>query len=184
MNLPRKIFGNSKGVTREKFSKERKLKSFPTRLEIPDSRRRRKLSLHVQVNKIFYFNMTREWRVTLTTFKAWFVNHFVLRDEFLTIHTDNCIAFKMYAMFSNDCGLVLTGHGVYTDRSTHDGNRRFLYRSLSASNPENGYLRDFCMFLHINKGMQIHFAVNEKWLTARFLFLDININISQLMKNG
>ena len=56
-----------------------------------------------------------------------------------------------------NCGLVLTGHGVYTDRFTQDGNRRSLYRSLSASNP---------------------------WLPARFLFLHINRDISQLMKNG
>ena len=124
------------------------LKSFPTRLEIPDSRRRRKLSLHVQVNKIFYFNMTREWRVTLTTFKAWFVNHFVLRDEFLTIHTDNCIAFKMYAMFSNDCGLVLTGHEV-VHGSIHPRRYSPVFISIfvSYSNPENGYLRDFCSFI-------------------------------------
>ena len=57
----------------------------------------------------------------------------------------------MYAMFSNDCGLVLTGHEVYTDRFTQDENRRSFYRSLSAiynSNPENGYLRDFCSFIY------------------------------------
>ena len=75
---------------------------------------------------------------------------------------NNCIAFKVYAMFSNDCGLVLTGHGLYTDRSTHDGNRRSLYRSLSATNPENGYVRDFCSFV---------------WTKACR-------DISQLMENG
>ena len=32
----------------------------------------------------------------------------------------------------NDCGLVLTGYEVYTDRFTQDGIRRSLYRSLSA----------------------------------------------------
>ena len=38
----------------------------------------------------------------------------------------------MYAIFSNDCGSVLTGHEVYTDRFTQDGIRRSLYRALSA----------------------------------------------------
>ena len=81
-----------------------------------------------------------EWTMTSTDLKrdSWTILFWIF---------SNCIAFKMYAMFSNHCGLVLTGHGVYTGRSTQDGNRRSLYRSLSASNPGNGYLRDFCSFI-------------------------------------
>ena len=60
----------------------------------------------------------------------------------------------MYAMFSNDCGLVLTGHEVYTDRFTQDGNRRSLYQSLSAIVTQK-----------VVTCKQRHFAVNEKWLT-------------------
>ena len=76
----------------------------------------------------------------------------------------------MYAMFSNHRGLVLTGNGVYTGRSTLDGNRRSLYRSLSATNPAKMVTCE----ISVPSYKQRHFAVNEKWLTARFAFLHIN----------
>ena len=76
----------------------------------------------------------------------------------------------MYAMFSNDCGLVLTGHEVYTDRFTQDGNRRSFYRSLSAIVTQKMVTCEISVLSY----KQIHFAVNEKWLTARFVFLHMN----------
>ena len=85
----------------------------------------------------------------------------------------NCIALKMYAMFSNDCGLVLTGHEVYTDRFTQDGNRRSLYRSLSAIVTQKMVTCE----ISVPSYKQRHFAVNEKWLTTRFVFLHINREI-------
>ena len=76
----------------------------------------------------------------------------------------------MYAMFSNDCGLVLTGHEVYTDRFTQDGIRRSLYRSLSAIVTQKMVTCE----ISVPSYKQRHFAVNEKWLTTRFVFLHIN----------
>ena len=73
-------------------------------------------------------------------------------------------------MFSNDCGLVLTGHEVYTDRFTQDGNRWSLYRSLSAIVTQKMVTCEISVLSY----KQRHFAVNEKWLTARFVFLHMN----------
>ena len=64
-------------------------------------------------------------------------------------------------MFSNDCGLVLTGHEVYTDRFTQDGNRRSLYQSLSAIVTQ----KVVTCKISVPSCKQRHFAVNEKWLT-------------------
>ena len=81
----------------------------------------------------------------------------------------------MYAIFSNDCGLVLTGHEVYTDRFTQDGIRRSLYRSLSAIVTQE--IKKVTCEISVPSYKQRHFAVNEKWLTTRFVFLHINREI-------
>ena len=56
-------------------------KSFPNRLERPDQRRRRKLNLHVHVNKFFISTWPRWMNDDINRFKTWFVNHFVLNFQ-------------------------------------------------------------------------------------------------------
>ena len=73
----------------------------------------------------------------------------------------------------NDCGLVLTGYEVYTDRFTQDGIRRSLYRSLSAIVTQKMVTCE----ISVPSYKQRHFAVNEKWLTTRFVFLHVNREI-------
>ena len=44
----------------------------------------------------------------------------------------------------------------------------------------NGYLRDLCFFILTNR----NFAVDEKWLSAKFDSVYIQREISHLMRNG
>ena len=98
------------------------LKSFSTRLEIPDSRRRRKLSLHVIGTWAKFLFQRDPWmKGDINRFKTWFVNHFVWVMNFQQLHC-----------FQNVRNVF---EWVYTDRSTQDGNGRSFHRSLSA-NPE------------------------------------------------
>ena len=119
------------------------LKSFPTRLKRPDSRRQGNWTYMSTWTNFLFQRDLGEWRVTSTDSKrdSWTILFCVMNFQQLHCFQNVRNVFE-WLWFGFDRTWSLHG-------SIHPRRKSPVFISIfvSYSNPENGYLRDFCSFI-------------------------------------